>query len=457
MFPAGNPYRKLHRRRRRNPRALVIIALALLLVGCAAAAAMWVEPRGIDQGSKNDVVAMLTAQDAVRSATAISVPRREWIADLPAVPEVEPESDRWGEGRSGQYSGKLRKDQSISVALATTGVSQTAIGQIVAAVQGELDFRRSRPGDAWEIEVRPDGRISRFRYQASPVDIVETRWEDDRYATQKIDVAVETRVDVVSGTIDQSLWQAFEQTGAGGQLAVAYAEIFAYTIDFVTETQPGDRFAVAYESTWLDGQRLKTGKIIGAQYKGAAGDHFAFYWEKSDGEGAYYDEAGESVERQFLRSPLRTTRITSRYGRRFHPVLGRMKMHAGVDYGAPIGTPVQAVANATVTYAGWKGANGKLITLRHAGGYTTYHAHLSQIAPGIRPGVRVKKKQIIGKVGNTGRSTGPHLHFGMKRHGKYINPLEVDFERGAPLQGAAKTRYLAEVSELREQLNRSRE
>jgi murein DD-endopeptidase MepM/ murein hydrolase activator NlpD len=453
MFSNGDPYKKYHNRRRRSPRALVLAGLALTLVGCAAAAAILTNPdEAVPPTDNRKVVAMLTASDAVRAATELAVPPQAYAATLPEVPDNLPDPSVWSAGRTSSLDGALKKNQSISVALGKRGVPQSSIHAVVMAMNSDFDFRRSRPGDDWEVDIDGDGRIQRFRYQASPVDVWETSWTGEAYQTKRIEVPVETRVEVVSGSINSSLWQAFAAPGAGGQLAVSYADIFAYTVDFGTETQPGDRFAVAFESTWLDGKRLDRGRIVGARYSGAAGDHYAFYWEGKDGEGAYYTEKGESVERQFLRSPIDSVRVTSRYGKRFHPVLKRMKLHAGVDYGAPTGTPVRAVANGRVVHAGWKGANGKLVSIRHANGYLTHYAHLSRI--NVRNGQRVKKKDIIGKVGNTGRSTGPHLHFGMKQHGRYVNPLEIDFERGTPLRGGEKSRFLAEVGELKGQLSR---
>lgn len=450
MFSKGDPYKKYHHRRRRSPRALLMSVLALTLVGCAAAAAMLTSPdQAMTPTDNRQVVAMLTASDAVRAATELAIPDQAYAATLPAVPDDLPDPSIWSSGRTVSLEGALEKDQSISVALGKRGIPQSSIQGVVMAMNSDFDFRHSRPGDGWEVDIDGDGRIQRFRYEASPVDIWETSWSGDGYHTKRIDVPVETRVEVVKGTINSSLWQAFASTGAGGQLAVSYADIFAYTVDFGTESQPGDRFAVAFESTWLNGERLDRGRIVGARYQGAAGDYFAFYWG-DEGEGAYYTADGESVERQFLRSPIDSVRVTSRFGRRFHPVLKRQKLHAGVDYGAPTGTPVRAVANGRVTHAGWKGANGNLITIRHANGYLTHYAHLSRV--NVRAGQRVSKKDIIGKVGNTGRSTGPHLHFGMKHHGRYVNPLKIDFERGTPLRGGAKQRFLTEIRGLQAKL-----
>ena len=144
----------------------------------------------------------------------------------------------------------------------------------------------------------------------------------------------------------------------------------------------------------------------------------------------------------------------STYGKRYHPVLGRMKMHRGVDYGAPTGTPIQAVADGVIQYADWKGANGRLIVIDHSNGYVTLYAHLSKIASGIRPGKHVTKKTVIGRVGSSGRSTGPHLHFGMKKNGRYVNPRKVDFARAEPLEGDERESYVEEVvSPLKEKLD----
>ena len=466
MFSKGDRYKKLHRRRRRESRSLVPLIVVVLLFGGALTAANYMlaneDTRSLSLSlatapapSDDAVVAVLTARDAVRAALLLSAEpaaaAREKVAGKKSVPPVDP--TRWSPGHAVQLKGALRKNESLSIALGKRGVSQGQIAALVAGMKGEFDFRDCRPGDAWEADVNAAGELTRFRYQSSPTEIIEVRKKGGGFETNAVAVPVESKQEAVKGAIESSLWQSFEKTTAGGKLAAQYSGVFAYTIDFATESQPGDRFGAVYESTWLDGQKLRSGRLLAAHYSGEAGEHWAFWWpDAEEGAGAYYTGDGESVERQFLRSPLATVRITSRYGRRFHPVLGREKMHAGVDYGAPTGTPVQAVADGRVTWAGWKGANGNLVAIQHAGGYTTYYAHLSAITSGLRPGSRVRKKQIIGKVGNTGRSTGPHLHFGMKRHGTYINPLKVDFERGAPLSGADKRRFLAAVAPLKAKL-----
>ncbi len=350
-------------------------------------------------------------------------------------------SATWQEGSPVVVAGVLEKNESVFLALQARNISQAAIHNVVTATGKEFNFRRSRPGDSWVAEVAADGTITRFRYQSSPEDVfVTTRDENGQYTCKKDEVKVEARIEVIGGAINNTFWQALEATGEQGGLAFRFMEIFAFTIDFNTETREGDQFALVFEKKYLDGKFLRYGRLLAAKYVGPTGTHYAFHNE-SKGERGYYDLKGENLARQFLRSPLPVTRITSRFGRRVHPVLGSVRDHQGVDYGAPTGTPVQSVADGVITFSGWKGANGKLVAVRHSGGFETYYAHLSEITKGITAGKRVTRGQLIGKVGTTGRSTGPHLHFGMKKNSKYVDPLKVDAMRGDPLKGAELDRF----------------
>ncbi len=348
------------------------------------------------------------------------------------------------------FHGVIGRNQTITASLqAVLGLS--AIHDVVSATAKFIDYRRSKPGDAWVVELGDEGEIARFEYAMS----AEDRWEavraEDGFDVQKIDVNREVVEEVIKGTVESSLWGAFEAHGGTGALAQRFTDLFQYTIDFNSDTQSGDAFSVIYEKILVDGNHLRDGRILAAKYEGKAGTYYGFFHENGQTSG-YFDADGDNLKRQFLKSPLATTRVTSNFGKRFHPVLQKMKMHAGVDYGAPIGTPVHAVADATVLFAGWKGANGKLVSLRHSSGYITHYAHLSEIGKTIKVGSRVKQKDVIGRVGNTGRSTGPHLHFGMTHNGKVINPLTVDFARAEPLAGKERKNFQAKTSALKAKL-----
>ncbi len=365
---------------------------------------------------------------------------------------VEPSiPNTWNEGNLASLKGELAPNESVFLALQNKSVPQASIHAVVTAVGEHFDFRKARPGDQWSATVDPAGSVLEFRYEAGPEDVyVATRSNDGTYTSKKAIVAVETKRETLNGSIQSSLWGAFDSAGASPNLAQTFIDTFVYTIDFNEDTHENDKFSAVYEAVYLDGEKIRDGKLLAAKYQGETGTFYAFADEKT---GSFYDADGDSLKRQFLKSPLPVTRVTSKYGRRFHPVLGKMKMHAGIDYGAPVGTTVFAAADGVVIYAGAKGANGNLVSIRHSGGYVTHYAHLSKIQPGIRSGKRVNQRDVIAKSGNTGRSTGPHLHYGMTLNGAHINPLKVDFTRGEPLSGRARDNFKVRVAELKKMLN----
>ena len=441
----------LLRRQRRRPqrrRGLRRLALVAVLIGAGVYAWFYLYKPGGE--SKTQRKARVVAHVKRQVHASLAAAHRPLEVDAPEKPKAPDEAltAEWKEGESVTMRGKLEQNQSVFLALEERNIPRAKIQKVVDATSEEFDFRRSRPGDKWSAEVSESGHITRFRYETSPEDVWETvRNSNGSYSCTKIDVPVDKRQTALAGRVDTSLWQAMNSEAKNPQIIYKFADIFAYSVDFNRETQPGDAFAMVIEEVYLDGEFLRYGKILAAEYVNQGERFRGFYHETDDGTVGYYDEAGKNLKRQFLKSPLASIRVTSTYGMRYHPVQGRQKMHRGVDYGAPTGTPIRAVADGTVKYAGRKGANGNLIVLRHANGFVTLYAHLHDIADGIRAGKKVSKKTVIGEVGSTGRSTGPHLHFGMKRNGKYVNPQKVDFARAEPLEGEAKKAFIREVAE----------
>ncbi|MFW5967543.1 MAG: M23 family metallopeptidase [Persicimonas sp.] len=457
------------RRRARRRARKIRIAAAVFFVA-AVGVAWWWYVRGDEENerARADTERAAVTQASAAVSESISAGRRPLEVEERDEDELgtsnrdEQLTARWSEGEAVTLRGVLEDHQSVFASLEERGLSAQVIHRVIEATDEEFDFRRSRPGHEWVAEVDEDGVIERFQYQKSPEDVWETTLtEDDTYECEKVDVPVEVRKEVVAGEIDESLWKTLLAMGEEGRLVYGFADIFAYAVDFNSGTRPGDRFALVFEKVYLNDEFVRYGRILAAYYAGEEGVHYGFYHAGDDEDeegGGYYDEDGDNLQRQFLKSPLASVRVTSQFGKRYHPVSGEMKMHNGVDYGAPIGTPVRAVADGTVTYAGWKGPNGRLVTIKHARGYVTHYAHLSSIADGIQPGARIDKKTIIGEVGNSGRSTGPHLHFGMKRHGRYVNPRKIDAERAEPLRGGERERFREEVVEpLKERLDEALE
>lgn len=245
-----------------------------------------------------------------------------------------------------------------------------------------------------------------------------------------------------------SLFGAMDRAGEGPDLSIAVAEVFGGDIDFNTDLQPGDRFRVAVEKVYREEGFSGYGSVTAAEFVNADRRLRAIRFTPPGGSPGYYDEQGRSLKRFLLASPLRfTPRISSRFsGRRFHPILRIYRPHLGVDYTAPLGSPVVASAGGVVTQAGWNGDGGRTVRIRHPNGYETLYMHLSSIAAGVRAGARVGQGDLIGRVGTSGLSSGPHLDYRIRKNGAFVNPV-TEHKRmppGAPIAAAHMAAFAAE-------------
>lgn len=238
--------------------------------------------------------------------------------------------------------------------------------------------------------------------------------------------------------------------GVGDALVIKFTDIFAWDINFILNPRKGDTFEVLYEKNYREGRFLNYGKILAAKYVNNGNTYYAFAMEDSLGNCQYFDEQGNSVQKQFLKAPLHFSRISSRFSyRRKHPILGIYRPHLGIDYAAPTGTPVYSPADGIVTYSGWRGNYGKQVRISHGASYETYFGHLHKIYTNIKPGTKIKQGQVLGTVGATGLATGPHLDYRMKKGSQFINPatLNVPSKSGVKTEDrekyeALKTSYL---------------
>ncbi len=259
----------------------------------------------------------------------------------------------------------------------------------------------------------------------------------------------DVRVEAVGGELKRSLFEAVEALGESPQLVLELVEIFSSDFDFTADSRGGDRFRLLVEKRYAGEQFVDYGQILVAQYLSDGRILTGVGFEPAGGRNAYYDLDGRSLKKTFLKSPLEFTRVTSGFTyARPHPILGGVRPHLAVDYGAPVGTPVRAVADGTVVLAGWNGGNGIQVHLRHHAGYETLYNHLARLGPGVRTGTRVSQRDVIGYVGSTGLSTGPHLDYRVKKNGRFVNPLNEKFVPGQPLDGAEHRRYLKEARAL---------
>ncbi len=348
--------------------------------------------------------------------------------------------------------GEIRPGDTLSTSFARYDIGIDAAGQVVEALKGVFDFRRARAGNCWEIAFDVRGEIESFTYHYSTLVKYYARMEGEALHGYEITGETQMYVVPVAGTIEENLSTALWKLGESDVLTMKIADIYAWDIDFFSDIQPGDTFRVLVEKHYYNGKFVRYGDVLAALFEGTSMDRrYAFYFQMEDEDRTeYFDADGNSLQKSFLRAPLNTVRVTSKFGFRMHPTLKKYKQHNGVDYGAPRGTPVWAIASGKVLSAGWMGPCGKGVKLKHANHYVSIYCHLSSI--NVRAGERVAQKKMVGRVGNTGRSTGPHLHFGMMKNGRYINPMKLKYEPGKPVPGKHKDRWQAVRTMLKEKL-----
>lgn len=301
---------------------------------------------------------------------------------------------------------------------------------LVASIGNAFDLRRIRAGQPYTIDRMLDGRVRRFEYEIdADRRLTATRGSLDgtpRFHTAIERIPKETSVVMVEGAIDRdtnSLSAALDEAGERIDLALGLADVFSGEIDFNSDLQPGDHFRLLVERHSREGKLAGYGPILAAEFVNDGRQLRAVRFTPEGGPAAYYDDQGRSLKRFFLKSPLKfEPRVTSRFSSsRQHPVLGYARAHNGVDYHANTGAPVVSVAPGVVTLAGWTNGGGRTVKVRHPNGYETEYLHLSSIA--VRQGARIGQGELVGLVGKTGLATGPHLHYGLKKAGRYVNPI----------------------------------
>ncbi len=337
-------------------------------------------------------------------------------------------------------------------ALTSTGMTGPEADAVIAALDDVMDFRRCRPDDEMILVRDAGGVLTRFEYHASVTQIYEAvRTQGELFEGHQVEVPIDTVRIARGGTVSSSLGAALEAAGLGRTLVGTFVDVFEGRIDFNTETRAGDAFRVLVDQDSIEGTFLRWGQVRAIEYRSQRrGDLVAYYFEPRGEEGDFYDATGRQMHGGWLRTPLHYDHISSPFDmHRMHPVLHRVMPHNGIDFAAGTGTPVWAAAEGTITFVGPRGPNGNLVTISHEGGYETAYCHLSRFATGLHRGQEVHQRELIGYVGTTGRSTGPHLHFGLKHHGTFIDPASQLNGQGRMLPGGQLGPFRAQMAELR--------
>ena len=345
-------------------------------------------------------------------------------------------------------AGKFSKADTVIGVLMAHDVPRSVIQKVLDSVGEKRIFSRIRAGRRYEVK-KKGGELREFVLQLDNESRLRiSRAPNGAMTASKEDIPYSVDVVRIQSRIHSSLYKAIADGGGSPVLVNKLSDIFAFVIDFHKDLQSGDQVEALVERKHLRDEFVGYGRILAAEFIVGKRRHTAVYFE--GGGGRYYNVEGESLRRAFLRSPLRYTRISSRFSKkRFHPLLKRYRPHFGVDYAAPRGTPVHAVADGVVTWVGRKSQAGKTIKLRHGGGYRTSYLHLYRYARGIRRGGRVLQGQVIGYVGSTGLSTGPHLDYRITRRGRYLNPLKAKLPKGMPLPRSLRPAFKKILEERR--------
>ncbi len=350
--------------------------------------------------------------------------------------------------------GIVEKNQSLSTILREHGLGITDVHKLTEKAKGTFDERKVRSGQAYAVFYSKDSipQAKYFIYEESPRGYLVFDLNGD-YSVNRVEYPVEWRTKTAKGKVSTSLWFAMDEIGASPMLAVTLSNIFGWTIDFFG-LKKDDEFRVIYEQEYVNGRKLDSFYVKAASFKQGDSTYYAIPFIQ-DGEELYYNVDGNSLKGAFLKAPLDFYRITSRFtNSRFHPVLKRYRAHHGIDYAAPVGTPVYAVADGVVIAKAYQASGaGYYIKIRHSNKYETTYMHLSRFAKDIKKGSKVKQKQVIGYVGSTGLSTGPHLDFRVHLNGKPINPLSIKSPPDKPISNDNREAFYALCDSLVQQLN----
>ena len=335
---------------------------------------------------------------------------------------------------------EVERGQTLGSIFEARGIPAAALHRLLDASKDKPALTRLKPGAELGFDVGADGRLQAFRYDRNDTQRVVLSVAGDAVTEKVIERPVEVRTAVISGKVGKSLFHSARKLGLGaGAINALTDDVFKYDIDFDRDVTSGDRFSVVVEQTWREGELIKTGPVSAAVFT-AKGKPFTAIRFERDGKAEYFTADGRPLKKSFIRSPIQYARLSSRFGTRRHPVLGTSRMHKGVDYAAGTGTPIMAAGDARVVSAGWQGGYGNAVVLDHGRGYTTLYGHMSRTAK-LKRGQRVSQGQVIGYVGSTGMSTGPHLHYEFRINGVHRNPLQHTMPPPEPLSGAALAQF----------------
>jgi murein DD-endopeptidase MepM/ murein hydrolase activator NlpD len=412
------------------------------------------------EAASGSPAAAATAAGPVRTASLIGPPLTSPLGRLSSSPAAAPARSS-NETRTLQFKG----GDTIMEVLQDAGVSTEDATAVVDAMRPLFNPRNIRAGQTFEATFGPapgtigpraiayagtdeassERRLLSLTFSPSIENQITVRLTVPQgYRAETVQRKFNERYQRATAKIDSSLYLAAMRAGIPANVVVDLIRMFSYEVDFQRDVQPGDEFEVIFSRFYgEDGKVAKTGDILSASMT-LSGKKHALYRFESNGEEEYFDETGQSARSMLMKTPVDGARISSRFGRRFHPVLGYTRMHKGIDFAVPTGTPVMAAGGGVVVLSAYTRGFGNLVVLQHTNGYQTAYGHLSRFAPGVKKGARVRQGQIVAYSGSTGISTGPHLHYEVRVNGAQVNPTNIKMANGRSLTGQERRTFLNE-------------
>ena len=359
------------------------------------------------------------------------------------------------ENQFSKVTSSVKKGQSLNSILTDAGASQQEIFEISKVLKKFINLKTINTNQVFEILTHKDtGEIIRLTINLDNINSLHVFKKNKEFVAHKIEKVLYKKTTLAEGMINSSMYQAAEKEKIDPEVIVNFAGIFGFEIDFQRDIRRGDIFQIVYDKyVDDDGELQKNGDIIYAYMKNNGRAIALYRFVNQKGIPGYYRTNGKSIEKALMKTPINGARLSSTFGMRKHPILGYNKMHRGTDFAAPTGTPIVASGSGIIEQVGWNGAYGKYIRIKHNSKYKTAYAHLNGYARGIKKGAKVRQGQIIGYVGSTGRSTGPHLHYEVLVNGKRMNSQRLKLPSGRTLRGEDREKF--EISRIKIDVMRS--
>ena len=347
---------------------------------------------------------------------------------------------------------RIASGQTLGSVFADLGLPASTMHRVLEVPEASQMATRLRVGSELAFEIGADGELKGLRFDQDESKRVQLAVSETGIEREVIERPMERRVVIAGGTIRSSLFADGAKAGLSAAVMNDMVKALQYDIDFAQDLREGDAFQIVYEELWREGERLRDGGVVAVNFINQGKAYTAVRFEHN-GQQEFFDLDGRPLRKSFMRTPIEFARLSSGFGARRHPILGRMRMHKGVDYAAPTGTPIFAAGDARVKFAGWQNGYGRTVILDHGNGITTLYAHMSRLGS-YRVGQRVQQGRTIGYVGTSGLSSGPHLHYEFRVNGVHRNPLTVTMPKPEPLTGAALAEYRRATAPALAQLKR---